>query len=284
KNPSAYHPRTLMPNLMLDVIVSPEGKKTDPAADIATYLLKSGADWKPESVPPRLSGQVSLTKEELESLDALALESLRNAVPNLRVAKDYLQNGIDEKQRGDFKGDEVELVGRMTDQKKLLYVGRRAISKYGCSGCHDIPGFEDAKSIGTSLADWGRKDPSRLAFEQIGEYINTYAWPKKEGTGSDKSADAPDDAKAGGSAAKSLADIHAPLGTTARPAQPGTDPEHLDYALDELGPTQGWLMDKLLGHEREGFLWQKLHSPRSYDFKKTENKGYNDRLRMPQFN
>ena len=42
-------------------------------------------------------------------------------------------------------------------------------------------------------------------------------------------------------------------------------------------------MEKLLGHEREGFLWQKLREPRSYDFKKTENKGYNERLRMPQF-
>ena len=42
-------------------------------------------------------------------------------------------------------------------------------------------------------------------------------------------------------------------------------------------------MEKLLGHEREGFLWQKLRAPRSYDFKKTENKGYNERMRMPQF-
>ena len=31
-------------------------------------------------------------------------------------------------------------------------------------------------------------------------------------------------------------------------------------------------------------FWQKLHKPRSYDYKKTENKGYNERLRMPQFN
>ena len=47
----------------------------------------------------------------------------------------------------------------------MEYVGRRSISKFGCFGCHDIPGYEDAKPIGTGLADWGRKDPSRLAFE-----------------------------------------------------------------------------------------------------------------------
>ncbi len=54
--------------------------------------------------------------------------------------------------------------------------------------------------------------------------------------------------------------------------------------IEQLPPTEGWLMEKLLGHEREGFIWQKLREPRSYDFKKTEFKGYNERLRMPQFN
>jgi mono/diheme cytochrome c family protein len=43
-------------------------------------------------------------------------------------------------------------------------------------------------------------------------------------------------------------------------------------------------MDALGHHQREGFIWQKLREPRSYDFKKTENKSYIDRLRMPQFN
>ncbi|MCB9927430.1 MAG: hypothetical protein H6822_35180, partial [Planctomycetaceae bacterium] len=37
------------------------------------------------------------------------------------------------------------------------------------------------------------------------------------------------------------------------------------------------------GHHREGFIYQKLAEPRSYDYHKTENKKYNERLRMPQF-
>src|SRR4029079_6926333 len=73
------------------------------------------------------------------------------------------------------KGDDAALLGPTTDEnriaKQLDYVGRRSISKYGCSGCHDVPGFEDAKPIGTGLADWGRKDPSRLAFEHISHYL-----------------------------------------------------------------------------------------------------------------
>src|SRR6185437_13284769 len=46
----------------------------------------------------------------------------------------------------------------------------------------------------------------------------------------------------------------------------------------------GFFVEALLHHEREGFLWQKLREPRSYDFKMTENKAYTDRLRMPKFN
>ena len=53
----------------------------------------------------------------------------------------------------------------------LTYVGSRSISKYGCSGCHDIPGYEGAKPIGTTLADWGRKETSKLAFEHILHYV-----------------------------------------------------------------------------------------------------------------
>ena len=34
---------------------------------------------------------------------------------------------------------------------------------------------------------------------------------------------------------------------------------------------------------RIGFIYQKLKEPRSYDYEKTENKRYNERLRMPQF-
>ena len=54
-------------------------------------------------------------------------------------------------------------------QRQLEYVARRSLSRYGCFGCHDIPGYETAKPIGTPLANWGRKDPSQLAFENIGD-------------------------------------------------------------------------------------------------------------------
>jgi hypothetical protein len=50
-----------------------------------------------------------------------------------------------------------------------------------------------------------------------------------------------------------------------------------------LASDVGYFMQKLFHHQREGFVWQKLREPRSYDFQKTQNKSYNERLRMPQF-
>ena len=122
-----------------------------------------------------------------------------------------------------MKGDEALLLRDDTVQQSptqqatrlLKYVGRRSISKYGCSGCHDIPGFEDAKSIGTSLADWGRKDPARLAFEQIGEYITQHAWPEGQESGVR--------GQESGAAGKS---VHGANPTVGRAA-----PEDLEYAI-----------------------------------------------------
>ncbi|MFH1923034.1 MAG: hypothetical protein ABIP48_24485, partial [Planctomycetota bacterium] len=47
--------------------------------------------------------------------------------------------------------------------------------------------------------------------------------------------------------------------------------------------TDDFYTEALLAHRREGFLWQKLRAPRSFDYKTTENKGYNERLTMGRF-
>jgi cbb3-type cytochrome oxidase cytochrome c subunit len=282
KNPSHYHARTVMPNTMLTPVTAADGSVSDPIADITVFLMQSREGWNPTDVP----AENSFTAAEQEALFDLALVYLKEKYPADR-AKQYLQEGIPVERAVGVTGAEAVLIqnspqGRIKEtaatQRALQYVGRRAIAKYGCFGCHDIPGFEDAKPIGTSLADWGRKDPTRLAFEQIGEYVTRYAWPHEKES-EIRGQESRDKSSAPGS---KVAD-HMPYGTAERPAHGIAGPDNMEYAIDELGPTQGWLMEKLLGHEREGFLWEKLHQPRSYDFKKTENKGYNERLRMPQF-
>ena len=61
-----------------------------------------------------------------------------------------------------------------------------------------------------------------------------------------------------------------------------------DQAVDDEGGRDGtspYYLEKLAEHTRSGFLFQKLHRPRSYDFKKTnaDLKSWDERLRMPQF-
>src|SRR3990172_11268962 len=41
--------------------------------------------------------------------------------------------------------------------------------------------------------------------------------------------------------------------------------------------------ESVMHHGRPGFIWQKLRDPRSYDYRKTETKAYDERLRMPKF-
>jgi hypothetical protein len=246
--------------------------------DAAAYLMQSTGDWKPKNVP----AEAQWSAADRKALYDLALLHLKDKFPVER-AKKYLEEGIPLDRAVGIKGDEASLVRSGPADKSeqaqidrmLSYVGRRTVSKYGCSGCHDIPGYEDAKPIGTALADWGRKDPSKLAFEQIATYMTHHAWPKKESGG--KSAHGATSGHGGshhGGNGSHDSEDH---------AHGHIDHDNLQYELEQLSSNEGWLMEKLLGHEREGFIWQKLREPRSYDFKKTETKSYNERLRMPQF-
>jgi mono/diheme cytochrome c family protein len=251
REPHRYHARTVMPNLFLEPIHGADDEVTDPADDITAYLLSSQDDWKPAAVPP-------VDHEALNSLAFIYLKATFTDKQSERFAKE----GIPADFAQDVKGDEQLMIRGDADdegmtKKKLLYVGRRTISRLGCNGCHDIPGFEDAKPIGTGLADWGRKDTSKLAFEMIVEYLREQP---------------PGHKHAGNHHAEG----------EAHPAN--AEPEH--HALDpaEMDADTGFFVEAILHHQREGFLWQKLREPRSYDFKKTENKEYTDRLRMPKFN
>jgi hypothetical protein len=61
-----------------------------------------------------------------------------------------------------------------------------------------------------------------------------------------------------------------------------------DQPVDDKGARDGtdpYYQEKLAEHTRSGFLYEKLHRPRSYDYKKTNEdlKAWDERLRMPQF-
>ncbi|HEX5105682.1 MAG TPA: hypothetical protein VFV87_17805, partial [Pirellulaceae bacterium] len=264
KNPARYHVRTVMPNLFLEPEMVPgpdpmkpdEGaKRFDPADDVATYLLAASvSDWQP--IPAAASATQPLPEGD-PALKALMLEYLNEAFYK-DAAADYFVNGIPPELEGELKGAEKDLIiqpgEHLTDAQRLKYLGRKTIAKYGCFGCHDIPGFEDAKPIGTGLADWGRKDPSRLAFEHITHYI--------------------EHAHGHAASAGHAAESEPPGEIYTAETQPQIDEQR----------TVDYFRHALIAGNRIGFIYQKLKEPRSYDYEKTENKRYNERLRMPQFN
>ncbi|HUG69252.1 MAG TPA: hypothetical protein VMM76_15985, partial [Pirellulaceae bacterium] len=260
KEPSRYHARTVMPDLFLTPIEQADGTTTDPAADIVAYLLdNSTVDWHPAD------GTLAGTADaNVETLDRLVLENLKDAFAEAAATR-YAKQGIPAQLRDELKGAEIELLtdaegavaeGQLTTDAKLLYLGRKSIAKYGCYGCHDVPGFEDAKPIGTALGDWGRKESSKLAFEHITHYLELHG-------------------HAGHGAPSSHAGNHhadEPHASETRAVDDGETEEMREFYHGQIE-----------GHHREGFIYQKLAEPRSYDYHKTENKKYNERLRMPRF-
>jgi mono/diheme cytochrome c family protein len=179
REPERHHPRTKMPHLFL----TPEGegdKYVDPAADMAAFLLKSTgspAEYKPTAEYPS-------TIVDDAALDELVRYFLTKLLTKSQI-DDVMTLGVYPLPKANIKGDEIELVkdgeGALDAtewrQRKLTYVGRKSITKYGCYGCHDIPNYETARPIGTALQDWGKKDTSRLAFEHIHEFLHHHGQP-----------------------------------------------------------------------------------------------------------
>ncbi|HEY7575627.1 MAG TPA: c-type cytochrome, partial [Thermoanaerobaculia bacterium] len=126
RNPKSWNPDTKMPDLRLS---------HEEALDIAEYLATLKAPERFESV--------ALPKTELATLERIAL---------------YFEMAT--KTVFDAKAD----LAKMDLQAKEVYVGEKLIAHYGCFGCHDIPGFEDAKPIGTELTEEGSKAVHRLDF------------------------------------------------------------------------------------------------------------------------
>ena len=285
KNPSRYHARTVMPDLKLDPMDhrDADGKllyRSDPVSDIVDFLM-SGKSTQGYQVKADTRRAESLSKDDINNVAALTEAFLQGAYDRV-TAEEKAQSGIPPAESGSLKGAERELVvadgGTLDDLQRLRYIGSKSISKYGCYACHDIPGFEDAKPIGTALADWGRKETSKLAFEHITHYVDHGHGPVGAGGGASHAEHGDDPAEEGGDASHAEhGDDLAEEGDAASHAEHGGDSSAADEGLD------GFYDFKLKSHHREGFIYQKLREPRSYDYEATANKGYNERLRMPQF-
>jgi len=252
REPGRHHSRTRMPDLFLDPVTQ-NSVTVDPAADIAAFLLSAG---------PQKYDAIEATPADIDELVEKLLWRRKTVTP--AQAKTVMTTRKYPIARDKVKGDEIELVpekaeGEMSDEewqrRKMNYLGRVTISRYGCYGCHDIPNFETARPIGTALQDWGLKDPSRLAPEHIEEYLHHHGEPD-------------------GGSTKTRVE------KAIKNAAAGDFDSH-EQEERELGAA--FFYESLLHHGRPGFIWQKLRDPRSYDYEKTSTKFYDERLRMPKF-
>ncbi len=238
-NPNVHFPRTRMPITHLT---------EDEAARIAAWLMsQSAGEWK----------QQDPAAPTIEALQHLARVYLDKAMGNRIEGEAAIKNeGLTESQEAAFKlrgpdADELRLAKSRTDEswedKLKWYVGRKAITQLGCYGCHDIPGFEFAKPVGTPLNDWGKNDPERIAFEDAISWVkNNYRIVAQR--------DNPRDPK---------------------------KPSFEWREKDNKKPYEQFFFEALDHHQRDGFLNQKLVEPRSYDYDRL--RAWDERLRMPQF-
>lgn len=125
-DPKAWSPDTKMPNLRL---------APSEALDIAEYLSTLKA-------PPEFE-RAALPRTDPATLDKIAL---------------YFE--MADKTLIDAKAE----LAKMDLRAKEVYAGEKLISHYGCFACHAIPGFENAKPIGTELTEEGSKAVHLLDF------------------------------------------------------------------------------------------------------------------------
>jgi cbb3-type cytochrome oxidase cytochrome c subunit len=275
-NPNVHYARTRMPITHL---------KPEEAGDVAEFLL----------------GESVKRSQETDLVDPAELDF----VTLKRLARVYLLKGpgmtrgkvdkylpADGSEAAGIPDEELQYLARDADERILTgptvtadklkwYVGKKSIGRLGCYGCHDIPGFEQAKPIGTVLNDWGKKDPARLAYEDadafVREHYNIVPARKTEKEIVAAIAELDEMAKKSPLSADDQAELNELQKLKENPWR------SVKTADGEKPPFERCFYETLehQHQQREGFLHLKLTEPRSYDYSRLRT--WDDRLRMPQF-
>ena len=125
KDPQQVWPGSKMPSLRL----------TDAeAADVTAYLTSLKNPEFDSMPPPEL---------DAAAVEVVMLELLRAGSTDIEAR---------------------QTLATMSAEQKTLFAGERLVGRYGCFGCHTIPGFENAQPIGTELTVAGSKLISQFDF------------------------------------------------------------------------------------------------------------------------
>lgn len=234
-------------------------------------MVEKDADQSATDAPSRPLTSADILDSLVAFLATSAQQSVRSvAIPSPsdaeidRVLREYLavdlpvadlsrvmQQGISAGELTDLAPEVAaglaELLGDPSREKKLRYIGHKAIARYGCYGCHEIAGFEGWPPIAPSLAEWARKPRALLDYGEVvpGSWATTH-----EGRASEYKP-----TLAGG-----------PTG----------------FKLSAQTPLDQWLLE--CGERRhESWLWLKLTSPRVFDYAILEKQPLLQDLRMGRF-
>ncbi len=210
RDPHVYNPDTRMPSLRL----------TDSeAADLTAYLMADRDQAFENLSIPAVDGEIR---------DGLVLEYLQET------------QTIEQSQAA---------MEKMAPAERDVYLGGRTIRKYGCFGCHELDGFDDAKPIGVELTEAGSKPVHQFDFGHVHEVaFRTDRLDIREAAGG---------AGEGGGRGEAAGDEHhaAPEGTTVREIQ----------------------------HTRADWLKTKFMRPRVWDKGKELVKNYGELYKMPDY-
>jgi len=115
-------------------------------ADVAAYLSSlKNLEWEKKTPPAT----------ETAELDKVVFEFLR---------------------AGSTEAKAKTALAAMSLEQKNLYAGEKLVGRYGCYGCHNVPGFEKAQPIGTELTEAGSKLVSQLDFGFLPIEHNRAEW------------------------------------------------------------------------------------------------------------
>ncbi len=163
KNPRHYSSYTKMPSMRL----------TDQEAlDVAYYLSSLDAN---EAFNARRDRSNIATPDPVRVDELILLQLMGQR--SRAVSEMILADG-----QGDMSEMLVSLLGKAygedaarsavtampLPERKLMFLGSRLISHYGCYGCHSVAGFDRSARVGPELTYWAEKKVSMIDFAYFG--------------------------------------------------------------------------------------------------------------------